>query len=91
MPLCLLMAYIPMVYNMVFKIVLEKESRTKEVMRIMGMTDLPYWMSWFIFYTLVNLVVTTACWSILCYNVITFSSSLYVWSFFFLYGQAVFG
>ena len=86
MPLFLLLAYIPPVYNMTFKIVREKESRIKETMRIMGMTDLPYWMSWFVFYTLVNTIVTTLSWGILCVNVITYSKPFYIWIFFWLYG-----
>ena len=80
-----------MVYNMVFRIVCEKESRAKEVMRIMGMTDLPYWMSWFIFYTIINTVVSTLCWGILLPKVINYSQSGYIWLFFWLYGEAVFG
>ena len=50
---------------MTFKIVREKETRIKETMRIMGMTDLPYWLSWLVFYTFVNTVVTTISWAIL--------------------------
>jgi len=44
------------VYNMVFFIVKEKEQRAKESMRMMGMTDLPYWLSWFVYYTMLNTV-----------------------------------
>ena len=91
MPLFLLLGFIPPVYNMTFKIVREKESRTKETMRIMGMTDLPYWLSWFVFYTLINTVVTTVSWGILLINVINYSSTGYLWLFFWLYGEAVFG
>ena len=80
-----------MVYNMVFRIVAEKESRAKEIMRIMGMTDLPYWLSWFVFYSIVNTVVSTLCWGILMSNVINYSQSGYIWLFFWLYGEAVFG
>mmetsp|Transcript_12836 Transcript_12836/g.16455 ORF Transcript_12836/g.16455 Transcript_12836/m.16455 type:complete len:510 (+) Transcript_12836:1052-2581(+) len=76
---------------MTFKIVREKESRTKETMRIMGMTDLPYWLSWFVFYTLINTMVTTVSWGILMINVISYSSPGYIWLFFWLYGEAVFG
>ncbi len=43
--------YILPMYNMVFFIVKEKEQRTKESMRMMGMTDLPYWLSWLTYYT----------------------------------------
>ena len=90
-PLFVLLTYIVQVYTMVFDIVREKESRAKETMRIMGMTDLPYWLSWFVFYTVLNTVITTLSWSILLINVINYSSVGYVWLFFWLYGQAVFG
>ena len=86
LPLCLLLAYIPIVYNQVFLLVKEKESRAKEVMRIMGMTDLPYWLSWFVYYTIINTVVSTLCWSVLLFNVITYSQKFYLWIFFWLYG-----
>lgn len=91
MPLFLLMAYIPPVYNLTFKIVREKETRAKETMRIMGMTDLPYWLSWFVFYTAINTVVTTLSWGILMIAVIKYSQPFYLWIFFWLYGEAVFG
>ena len=91
MPLFMLLGYIPPVYNLTFKIVREKETRTKETMRIMGMTDLPYWLSWFVFYTLINTVVTTLAWGILLINVINYSQPVYLWLLFWLYGEAVFG
>lgn len=91
LPLFLLLAYIPPVYNMTFKIVREKETRAKETMRIMGMTDLPYWMSWFVFYTLINTIVSTLAWAILLPAVINYSRPFYLWIFFWLYGEAVFG
>ena len=91
LPLFILLAYIPPVYNMTFRIVREKETRAKETMRIMGMADFPYWMSWFIFYTVINTVVSTLCWGILLTKVINYSQSGYIWLFFWLYGEAVFG
>ena len=86
MPLFMLLGYIPPVYNLTFKIVREKETRTKETMRIMGMADLPYWLSWFVFYTLINTVVTTLAWGILLINVINYSQPVYLWLLFWLYG-----
>ena len=91
LPLFLLITFIPPVYNLTFKIVREKESRAKETMRIMGMTDFPYWLSWFVYYTLINTVVATISWGILMYNVINYSTPFYLWIFFWLYGEAVFG
>ena len=91
LPLFLLLAYIPPVYNMTFKIVREKESRAKETMRIMGMTDLPYWLSWLVFYTVINTIVSTLAWVCLLPAVINYSQPFYIWIFFWLYGEAVFG
>ena len=91
LPFFLLLGYIPLVYGFIFLIVREKENRVKETMRIMGMTDLPYWLSWFAFYTIVNTIVTTVSWGILLTNVVVFSSKGYMWLFFWLYGEAVFG
>ena len=91
LPFFLLIAYIPPVYNTVFHLVKEKESRTKESMRMMGMTDTAYWLSWFCYYTLINTAISTLSWIILLINVINYSNVFYVWLFFWLYGQAVFG
>ena len=87
----LFLIYILPVYNMVFLIVKEKESRTKESMRMMGMSDLPYWLSWWVYYTCVNAVIATVCWAVLCINVLRSGSVGFIWVWFFLYGEAVFG
>ena len=91
MPVFLLLSYIPAIYNAVFKIVREKESRTKETMRIMGMTDTSYWLSWFLWYSFINTVSCTLSWGILAINCTKYSQTGYVWLFFWLYGEAVFG
>jgi arabinogalactan endo-1,4-beta-galactosidase len=33
-------------YRTVYRIVFEKFSKAKESMRMMGMSDFPYWASW---------------------------------------------
>jgi len=58
------------VYNVTFQIVKEKESKTKESMRMMGMTDTSYWLSWFAYYTLINTIIGFVGWLCLCINVI---------------------
>ena len=90
MPLFFLFTYIPPVYNMVFRLVKEKESGAKESMRMMGMTDAPYWLSWWFHFTCINLVITIASCGILCINVINYSEKIYLFLFIFLYGEAVF-
>jgi ABC-type Na+ efflux pump permease subunit len=51
LPLFLILIFILPVYNTTSLIVKEKEQRTKESMRMMGMSDTSYWLSWFVFYS----------------------------------------
>jgi len=91
LPLFLLLAYMVPVYNMVGLIVQEKDSKAKESMRMMGITDLPYWLSWFVYYTIINTLISTFAFAILSINVFTNSSYGYVWLYLWLYGMAIFG
>jgi len=72
-------------------IVKEKESRCKESMRMMGMNDFSYWLSWFVYYTILNTVIATISWAVLLINVINYSNIWFIWTYFWLYGEAVFG
>ena len=57
----------------------------------MGMTDSPYWLSWFSHYTLINTVISTLAWLILCTNTINHSNKFLIFLFFWLYGESTFG
>jgi hypothetical protein len=83
--------YMLPVFMIVSQLVKEKESRARESMRMMGMTDLPYWMSWFVYYTLLSTVISIIAWATLCINVIRYSNPWWILLFFWLYGQATFG
>ena len=91
LPLFILFAYIPVVYNIVFRLVKEKESGVKEQMRMMGMTDAPYWLSWLLHFTFINTMISFGMWGILMYNVNNYSTPFYLFIFIWLYGQAIFG
>lgn len=91
LPIFVLFAYIPPVYNSVFRLVKEKESGAKESMRMMGMTDLPYWFSWWMHFTLINTAVTFCSWGIMMININNYSNPVYLFLFFWLYGEAIFG
>lgn len=84
--LFILLSYIPVVYRTVYRIVFEKVTKAKESMRIMGMTDLPYWMSWFCHYTIVNTILTTGAWAVLMINVFPAGSGFMLWAIIWLYG-----
>jgi ATP-binding cassette subfamily A (ABC1) protein 5 len=91
LPLFVILIYLLPVYNTVFLIVKEKESRTRESCKMMGMSDTPYWLSWFVFYTIQNTIISLIAWGVLCINVIEYSSKGYVFAYFWLFGESVFG
>ncbi len=78
--------FIPPLYRTVFRIVAEKESKVKESMRMMGMTDFSYWLSWFTYYSIVNLLVSTLSWLVLNFAVFKNSSGFLVWVILWMFG-----
>jgi ATP-binding cassette subfamily A (ABC1) protein 5 len=46
------------VYRTSYRIVAEKENKVKESMRMMGLRDTAYWLSWFSYYTLLNTTIS---------------------------------
>jgi hypothetical protein len=79
------------VYNMVFLLVKEKESKTRETMKIMGLNETPYWLSWFAYYTIVNTVISIIAWCLLIINVVTTSGRSQLFFYIWMYGESLFG
>ena len=79
------------VYTTVYNLVKEKEQRSKESMRMMGMSDLSYWLSWFAFYTLQTTIIAFIGWICLCINVINDGGAGYIFVYMWLFGISVFG
>lgn len=90
-PLFLILIYMGPIYTTVYGLVLEKQQRSKESMRMMGMTDLPYWLSWFAFYSIQSTFVCLIGWGCLCINVLDNGGSGYIFLYMWLFGEAVFG
>ena len=90
LPFLLLLIFIPPVYNTVFLLVKEKESRIKESMRMMGMKDKAYWLSWYVYFTIISTLICLLSWAVLLINCIVNSNSFLVLVFFIFYAQAVF-
>lgn len=83
--------YILPVFNTVFYIVKEKEQRAKESMRMMGLNDMPYWLSWFCFYTIQNTITSFLAWLTLSINMFAESNQFLIFLTIWCYGQSVFG
>lgn len=87
----ILLCYLVPIYTMVFYIVIEKESKAKESMRMMGLTDFPYWASWLCYYTIINTSTALICVAVLSINVISYSSKLQFFAFIWLFGESLYG
>ena len=86
----LLVIFIPPVYNTVFMLVREKETRMKETMRMIGMTDRAYWFSWYIHYSLITVIVAALACCVLLINVLERSSPFAFLIMLVCYAQAIF-
>ncbi|CDW85159.1 abc transporter family protein [Stylonychia lemnae] len=87
----LLLMYIIPVYRLIQKIVAEKESKARESMRMMGLTDFSYWLSWFTYYFLIVTIISALCIIILSINVFKYSDRAYIFLYFWVYGMSLFG
>jgi hypothetical protein len=82
-----MLMFIPLVYRTTYRIVQEKELRTKEIMQMMGMTQLSYWLSWVFYYTVSNTLVSSAAWVVLASSdVLRHTSSTVLFLSLWLYG-----
>ena len=52
---------------------------------MMGMRDSSYWLSWYVYYTVVTTVIVLLAWGVLMINVINFSNPFLVFAFMLLY------
>ena len=87
----ILLAYVIRVFTTTGWIVREKELRMRESMRIMGLTELPYWLSWFVYYTCQNTITAFLVWATLSINIFSYSSQWLCFSSIWLYGESLFG
>ena len=75
------------VCRMISKLVNEKETKARESMKMMGLYDVPYWISWYIMYTLIYFCISVGC-TFVCQFIFEYSSLLLLFTLFFLYGQS---
>lgn len=54
----LFLTYIVPLYRITYRIVNEKETRARESMKMMGLTDSSYWLSWATFYALIVTLIS---------------------------------
>jgi hypothetical protein len=71
--------FIPMVYRVTYRLVKEKELGTKDMMHMMGMSTSSYWLSWAAYFTILNTLLSTAAWVVLCFFVMRHTSGAVLW------------
>ncbi len=76
---------------MISRIVSEKETMAKDSMKMMGLSEISYWMSWFTYYFLVVSVISAAALGIVSINVIVHSDKFIIFGYFWVYGMSLFG
>jgi len=86
-----LMYLIP-VYRITFRIVSEKESRARESMKMMGLKDSSYWLSWFTYYLLLVTTISAVITIVLSNAGVTkYSDGFLFFIFLWLFGMSLFG
>ena len=87
----LLLIYILPVYRLISNIVAEKESKARESMKMMGLSDFSYWLSWWTYYFIIVTIISALCIGILSINIISNSDRGIIFLFLWVYGNSLFG
>jgi hypothetical protein len=85
----ILLIFLAPLYRFIFNSVSEKETKMREAMKIMGLSDFPYWLSWISYYAIIN---TAQCiiMLIILLPVFEFSNKLLVFLYLWIYGMCLF-
>lgn len=91
LPFFMLLIYILPMYRLISAVVSEKETKARESMKMMGLNDFSYWLSWFVYYTIIVTVISVLVILVLSINVLKYSNRGIVFLFFWIYGMSLFG
>jgi hypothetical protein len=78
-------------YYIVSKLAEEKESKSREGMKMMGLKDSSYFLSWYVFYLCINVVQATLITAMVCINLFVNSSKILIFLHCFFFGMSLFG
>lgn len=77
-------------YRLISNMVSEKETKARESMKMMGLTDSSYWLSWFVYYTIIVTLISILVILILSINVLKYSNRGLIFLFIWVYGMSLF-
>lgn len=78
------------VARLINRIATEKETKVREAMRMMGMIDTPYWLSWIIMYLIIYTAGAIGC-TLIGWIIFKYSDKFLVFLMFFFYGTSCLG
>jgi ATP-binding cassette subfamily A (ABC1) protein 3 len=90
-PLMILFIYLIPLFYITSKMAEEKESKAREGMKMMGLTDSAYLLSWLIFYAGIILVMSIIFTMVTGFFLFTLSSKFLIFITTFMYGLSLFG
>ena len=86
LPFIIILAFIIPVCRMISQIVEEKETKTKEMMSIMGLSGKAYWWSWISYYFIIYSIIALAATIILGFTIYPYSNKLIILVTYLLFG-----
>lgn len=85
----MLIIFIAPLYRFLYNSVAEKETKVREAMKIMGLTDFPYWLSWLSYYVVITTIQCIVMVLILI-PVFEYSNLFLIFLYLWLYGMTMF-
>lgn len=85
----IVISYLVPVSRLISSIVQEKETKTKEIMFMMGLTNSAYWLSWITYYLLIYTIIAVLMTIVsIAMEIFTYSNGGFVFLYFWLFGLA---
>ena len=90
-PIFTVLVYLLPIMYLIQRVVEEKQTKTRESMRMMGMKDSAYWASWFVVFFIQNFTTSLIMTLGTAWTIFTSSNIFLVFCIYFLYGISNFG
>ena len=90
MPFIVVLCYIAPIFRIISMVVREKEHKTREGMKMMGLKDSAYWSSFFVYYLVICSLISIILTSITMGFLFTYSNWFLMFLFYLLYGLSIF-
>ena len=90
-PFFVMFTFLIPLYYMVSKLAEEKEGKSREGMKMMGLKDSSYFLSWFIFHLILMIIMATLITAMCSINLFPNSNKFLIFLHMFFYGLSLFG